>query len=512
VSTAAERRGTVIRLPSGKLKIGIHTRGRPRKWETKPAEWSEADGYRYAAEQTALAEQQRAQQAAVAALDAPKGETPTQYSERWLAERRKRLHSNRQDRSRLKTHVLPVLGDKYMADVTRRDLEVMVQGLDERIQDETLSWRTARHAWGLTSKMFDDATNSKNLSLRVLSSNPAAGVRGPDKGDSKAKQWLYPTESTALDGDEDLPLRWQRIYALMIYLYPRPGELEALDWADVDLDHGTVHFHQAIDRERGEVKPTKTGHVRRIRIEPNLLPLLRAMRAQADGKGRVVSMPPVEDLSATLRDHLQRAGVTRRELFDNSKTQKRMTFYDLRATGITWRAVRGDDPLAIMQDAGHLNFSTTQMYIRTARVLAPGFGEVFGPLPASLIQPDPTVVAGLKNAVISGDSERPQRDLNPRYSRERAGSWAGLDDGDGAASTGVPSRGTCDPNRTLGRVQAGRRGPTSATRAWSDVVSASSVLDAVGQAECTGPTLGFVIFLVEATGRTTSQPGTSRCP
>lgn len=36
-----------------------------------------------------------------------------------------------------------------------------------------------------------------------------------------------------------------------------------------------------------------------------------------------------------------------------------MTFYDTRATGITRQAVRGDDPLNIMQRAGHLHFSTT---------------------------------------------------------------------------------------------------------------------------------------------------------
>lgn len=51
-----------------------------------------------------------------------------------------------------------------------------------------------------------------------------------------------------------------------------------------------------------------------------------------------------------------------------------MTWHDLRATGITWRAVRGDEPL-----------ETTQKYIREAEVIRDGFGEVFPPLPASLL-------------------------------------------------------------------------------------------------------------------------------
>lgn len=49
------------------------------------------------------------------------------------------------------------------------------------------------------------------------------------------------------------------------------------------------------------------------------------------------SMPPAEDWAETLREHLGRAGVTRAAPFEDSETVKHITFYDLRATGITWR-------------------------------------------------------------------------------------------------------------------------------------------------------------------------------
>jgi translocation and assembly module TamB len=54
---------------------------------------------------------------------------------------------------------------------------------------------------------------------------------------------------------------------------------------------------------------------------------------------------------------------------------KHLTFHDLRATGITWMAVRGDDPLKIKQRAGHTTFSTTEGYIREAEDLRESFGE-----------------------------------------------------------------------------------------------------------------------------------------
>ncbi len=82
---------------------------------------------------------------------------------------------------------------------------------------------------------------------------------------------------------------------------------------------------------------------------------------------------------------LRKAGVTRAELFADTATSRAIRFHDLRATGITWMAIRGDDPLKIMQRAGHTDFATTQRYEREAEAIRDGFGEVFPPLPASVL-------------------------------------------------------------------------------------------------------------------------------
>jgi hypothetical protein len=46
------------------------------------------------------------------------------------------------------------------------------------------------------------------------------------------------------------------------------------------------------------------------------------------------------------------------------------------------------EPLAIMQCAAHEDFATTQIYIRIAEALREGFGDVFPPLPQSLLGVD----------------------------------------------------------------------------------------------------------------------------
>jgi hypothetical protein len=51
--------------------------------------------------------------------------------------------------------------------------------------------------------------------------------------------------------------------------------------------------------------------------------------------------------------------------------RRRTTFHDLKATAVTWMALRGDNPLAIMQRAAHRDVKTTQRYLRAAEMVEP---------------------------------------------------------------------------------------------------------------------------------------------
>jgi integrase len=353
------------------------------------------------------------------------GETMDAWVERWIADRRDRgLATARDDDGRWRRWLFPLLGVRPVASVQRIDLERVVEDLDRRVRAGELSWLTARHVWGQCTKMFSDASRSKRLDLRVREDNPAAGVRGPDRGVDKAKSYLYPDELLALVGCAAVPLRWRRLFALSVYLYPRPGELEALEWSDVDMDRGTVHLHRAVDRE-GVTKSTKTKVTRRIPIEPSIRPLLEVLRRERTTDRVVESMPPECDLSKRLRTYLRRAGVTRSELFTNDATRKQIRFYDLRATGITWMAIRGDEPLRIMQRAGHTEFSTTMGYVRAAETLG-SVGEPFPALPslASAAPETPSTwgkLRGIDALPGKGSGKGIQRPLSMRNQASPAG-------------------------------------------------------------------------------------------
>jgi integrase len=327
-------------------------------------------------------------------------ETVEEFAKRWCKWRDERkIGCVAGDRAKLAAHVFPSIGSLDVRAVSRSDLKRLVESLDaktkrghtidtrgKRPKRRPFGWKTAGNVWNVVRALFRDARSAKRDDLCVREDNPTEGVEGPDTGTTKAKTYLWPSEFLTLVSCARVPLRWRRLFALSVYLFVRAGELAALEWTDVDLEHRILHVHRSDDRVRRRgVTSTKSDAARRIPIEPTLVPLLTALHAAAKGKGHVFRLPSPGVLSRKLKGYLRRAGVTRADLFTSDATRKAITFHDLRATGITWCAVRGDAALKIMQRAGHADLSTTQIYVREAENLAAGFGAVFPELPPDLL-------------------------------------------------------------------------------------------------------------------------------
>ncbi len=314
-------------------------------------------------------------------------ETVNEWFENWMAARKaKGLTTVHTDRGRYEKWLAPVLGTKPIASLTRRDIEEAVQALDRSVRASELRWKTATNVWGVLTKMMADSCRSKVLALRVREDNPARDVEGPDRGVERSGPYLFPSEFMSIMRCDRVPARWKRIFMLATYLYVRGGELEALEWNSVSFEHGYVLIHQSVDGHTGEVKSTKTKDVRKVPIERALLPLLAKMHGEAGGEGKVVVMPPRESWAARLRKYLGWAGVKRADLFADDGTRRMLSFHDLRHTGITWRALRGDEPLKVQRAAGHDDLRTTQRYINEAQTFEGAtFGEVFPEVPLSLL-------------------------------------------------------------------------------------------------------------------------------
>jgi len=369
-----------IRLADGK-------RGKPQHLDPSVSEEQARD---LAAQASALA----LEEGVTRAPSVVPGETADAWLERWTEDRRERgVTVADETPGRWMKWISPVIGTTPMRDVSRDQVEEIVDRLDRAVRAGEIRSKTAIEGWAILKAAFRDAKESKNRSLRVRKDNPTEGVQGPDPGVERSKPWLYPCEFSALMACSRVPVRWRRLFALVTYLYLRASEAAALTVDDVDLVGGVVLVHRAMSRGgrrragARDTKPTKTMITHRVPIEPHLRPLLAVMvaEARAEGRKRLVLMPPMCDLPDQLRRYLEWAGVTRAELTANDETRAPLTFHDLRATGITWRAVRGDDPLKIQRAVGHKSLETTQGYIREAEVIGRDIGEPFAPLPAEVL-------------------------------------------------------------------------------------------------------------------------------
>ena len=357
-------------------------------------------------------------------------ESVSTWVKRWLDYRQGRgLRSAPDVRSRMK-RVLRVLGERPIARVTKSEVEDVRDLLDREVSSGDIAAKTAAHHWSDLRCMFRDAVSCKERSLRVRTDDPTTGIQPPDKGPEKAKPVLYPSEIHALLSSDEVPVTYRVLYAVAIYTGLRAGELEALEVQDVDLEHGFLRIDKAVSRKTGELGPTKTDHSGDVPIELALRPLIECLvegRTTEERKGeRLLWLPTDEDRAERLRIHLRAAGVTRPALFADDVRHKPIWFHDTRSTHLTLRAVRGDSPIVIQAVARHTTFQTTLGYVNRATLMK-GIGEVFAPLPGSLLE----LAAGLgqvwaapkfssRKAGETAVYWRPQRELNCRSRRRCA--------------------------------------------------------------------------------------------
>lgn len=346
-------------------------------------------------------------------------ETVAEYAKRWLEERRARgLTSVDENRKVLETHALPRLAEVAIRDVTKRDVVAFVEYLDDSVQADRIRWKTAQNIFGVLSKMLADACNSKRLDLRVRDDDPAAGVRGPDRGDEREGPYLYPLEAARLLACDEIPVRFRAIYALALYTGLRKGELAVLRAEHVSLAGGYVHVTKAHNRLTGEDKGTKGRRGRRVPFAPTLKPLLEAM-LRIRPTGHLVDVPD-RTLADTIRRHVEAAGVDRAELFSDDDQRAPVNFHSMRHTYATWLALAGTDALVIQQRGGWADFDLVNRYVEEAEAVGRGdIGTPFPEVPASLVA-----------ALQSSEEYRPQRvseSLSGRRKRRKTVGGTGIE-------------------------------------------------------------------------------------
>jgi hypothetical protein len=100
----------------------------------------------------------------------------------------------------------------------------------------------------------------------------------------------------------------------------------------------------------------------------------------------MLHMPPPEDRAELLRRDLVAVGVTRAALhIEHDPIQRAIVFHDLRDTGLTHMAVRGDSPVMVQWAGGHTDYKMTSGYVERGQTERRRIGDPLPPLPPGLV-------------------------------------------------------------------------------------------------------------------------------
>jgi integrase len=150
-------------------------------------------------------------------------------------------------------------------------------------------------------------------------------------------------------------LSWKVAFGLAAYAGLRAGEVRGLQWADVDLERGTIIVRWSLSR--GFLSTPKSGHERKIPITEALRRILEEAKPRA--KGHVSTTVHAQVWSEFGLLQVFERACKRAEV-------GRWRFHDLRHYFVTSAFGRGGSAPAIQALAGHASLVTTERYAHVA--------------------------------------------------------------------------------------------------------------------------------------------------
>ncbi len=251
-----------------------------------------------------------------------------------------RKKSVRDDRGRLKNHLLPEFGHKPMVQISRSDVAAFHERLGQEKPYE------ANRNLSLISMIFKKAQLWGLIPIELR--NPAEGVsKFPEK---KRTRVLNLGEAArlirAIDAEQDPRIR----LAIRMYLYlgVRKGELLKLRWEDIDTERRIITFYD-----------TKNGEDHQLRPPDEVFDLLAEAHNQRLPEADYVfwndrDSTYLKDIRKPWNRIREKAGLTD------------ITLHDLRRSVATWLGEMNFGSHSIKKVLNHKNIATSERYVNLA--------------------------------------------------------------------------------------------------------------------------------------------------
>lgn len=386
-------------------------------------------------------------------IEARREETVAEYFRTWI-ERRKAAGkvSAIDEESYLSRYVLPAIGGMELSSVRPAHVRAV---LDDAVGKGSVRYRarrplaklSIRHIRGAAFRMFKAAWQEE-----LIQENPVARVDVPEMREVRRERTILTDaefEQYISSPRADLELRLMALVSRVLGGM-RSGDVCRWDWQMIDL----LHFAEAT------IPRAKTGQPQTLAVPDSIRPVLRH-RWELAGRPATGPVFPVQrgpqkggfrakrgtSFAKRLRRDLQRAGLTRRELFQDTPLTRAVDFHSFRRAFSTALATANVNAQRAVRLAGHSDEKVHMRYVMSTPEMRTIPVEIVPKLPVGFgtLRPRTGV---LVRANSSGPAGTRTRDLRIKRTKE---------DGGGVAE---PSQ--SGPNDDDSAVRARDDGPTSA--------------------------------------------------
>ena len=270
---------------------------------------------------------------------------------------------------RLRVHVFPMLGERPIAEITRREMRVWQKAL----LDKGLSVKTIQNIRGETvSPIFEAAClPGEDDEPALRAHNPLKGLKLPER--IRPEREIVEDQREAqivIEAAYEIDPNAADLMLMLLATGMRWGEASGLPVRAVNAARGTVSIMQVLRKENFKwvvvQRPkTKDGY-REIPVPPQVMKVIAARCAGRDRDAFVFTAP--RGGHWRYDDFYDDRWKKIRTLAEANGLRKRMTMYGLRHSLLTWLASEGIDLMTLRTIAGHKRVSTTfDIYVHSTR-------------------------------------------------------------------------------------------------------------------------------------------------
>lgn len=225
--------------------------------------------------------------ARLAALEAAKLKTFRQYVEGVYMPTKAAIFSENSRSSyqrNLDTHILPILGDLLMVDITPAMISKLLLDFQKSGHAHASAVKLYNILNGIFQMAFLDDTIKESPMLKVKRPTPRKEEKAQDESE---KAYTVQQLHYILQCLENESLKWQTYINLVADTGIRRGEACGLEWSDIDWAKGTITIHRNAQYTPSAgvyVTSPKNGKSRTVDVGPDVLKLLQQLRLEQAGK------------------------------------------------------------------------------------------------------------------------------------------------------------------------------------------------------------------------------------